>query len=159
MGWTYLKARQYSQAVAEGRKALELYPRHPLGHKFLGQELIANGETAAGVSHLEQAETLSGGGALYTSALGYGYGVVGNRPQALAALDRLIAESKKRYVDPFDIAFVYSGLADRARTIEWLEKAYAERTMRLTEITLPAFDFMRSDPRFRDIERRMSPPQ
>ena len=39
----------------------------------------------------------------------------------------------------------------------WLEKAYQERSDGLTYVNVePAFDFLRSDPRFQNLLRRMN---
>jgi len=55
-----------------------------------------------------------------------------------------------------DIAVVYVGLRQKDRAMEWLEKAYEQRTDTLTYIKMePRFDPLRSDPRFQDMLRRL----
>lgn len=157
-GFTYLRARQYGEALRECQKALELGPQLPLGHWFLGQAYVAQRNFPEATEQLEQAVNLSGGGPLYLASLGYAYGVAGDRARAVAALDRLRKESGQRYVSPFDVAIVYLGLGNRPATFQWLEKAYQERTMRLTELPMPMFDTLRTDPRFRDLEGRIGIP-
>ena len=47
--------------------------------------------------------------------------------------------------------------AIRGQTCLWLEKAYQERSDGLTYVNVePAFDFLRSDPRFQNLLRRMN---
>jgi hypothetical protein len=54
-------------------------------------------------------------------------------------------------------AVIYAALGDKDKAIEWLEKAYAEREYYLTYAKVdPAFDPVRSDPRFQDLLRRMN---
>ena len=51
---------------------------------------------------------------------------------------------------------IYLGLRDRENAIKWLEKAYEERSYYLCYINvLPAFDLLRSDPRFQEVLRRV----
>jgi hypothetical protein len=61
---------------------------------------------------------------------------------------------------PETIATVYAGLGDRDKAFEWLEKAYQERSPRLTWLKVePMLDSIRSDPRYADLLRRMGLPQ
>jgi hypothetical protein len=53
---------------------------------------------------------------------------------------------------------IYTGLGDKDMAFEWLERAYADRTARLSELPDPPFDDLRSDPRFQDLLRRVGLP-
>jgi hypothetical protein len=65
--------------------------------------------------------------------------------------------SKQHYIAPFDVALVYAGLGSKSSTLEWLEKAYDDRSTWLTWIKVdPRFDIVRDDPRYRDLLRRMN---
>lgn len=45
---------------------------------------------------------------------------------------------------------------DREQTIYWLQRAYEERSNILQYIEVhPHFDFIRNDPRFKDLEKRV----
>jgi hypothetical protein len=51
-------------------------------------------------------------------------------------------------------------LRERDKAFEWLERAYAQRDSRLVlHQPDPLFDFLRSDPRFQNLLRRMGLPQ
>jgi hypothetical protein len=57
---------------------------------------------------------------------------------------------------PFDIATIYAGLGERAKTFEYLEKAYQARVPYLVYLAVdPHFDSFRADPRFRDLVHRI----
>ncbi len=155
---TYLRARRYEEAVSEGSKALDFGPRLPLGHWFLGQAYLARADNPRAIDQLRQAVTLSGGSAAYNAALGYAYAVAGDRTEALTVLREMMDQSRHRYVSPFDIAIVYTGLGDGPSAFEWLEKAYRERTMRLTELAMPIFDPLRPDARFHALAGHMGLP-
>ena len=63
------------------------------------------------------------------------------------------------YLPPFLLASYYGLLGDRDRTIEMLEKAYADRDFRLTLLKVAfEFDSVRDDPRFIDLIKRVGIP-
>jgi len=48
------------------------------------------------------------------------------------------------------------GLGDRTQTLNYLEKAYAERSSAVPWLKVePRLDFLRSDPRFQDLLHRV----
>jgi serine/threonine-protein kinase len=60
-------------------------------------------------------------------------------------------------VSPSTFAIMYAQLGERDQALEWLEKAFAERTPGLTGLkTRPYWDPLRDDPRFQDLLRRMN---
>ena len=73
-------------------------------------------------------------------------------------VSELIELSKRRYVSPYAVAVIYTGLGEKDMAFEWLERAYADRTARLSELPDPPFDDLRSDPRFQDLVRRVGLP-
>jgi len=51
-------------------------------------------------------------------------------------------------------------LGNNDETMKWLEKGYEERDFRMTLISVSQeFDSVRSDPRFRELVRRMGLPE
>jgi hypothetical protein len=62
---------------------------------------------------------------------------------------------------PYVLATIYAGLGEKDRALQYLEKAYDERSLDLSW-NLKAdlrIDNLRSDPRFQDLARRMRLPQ
>jgi hypothetical protein len=54
------------------------------------------------------------------------------------------------------IATVYAGLGEKEEALAWLEKAYEARSDFIVFIKVdPAWDDLRSDPRFQDVLRRI----
>jgi hypothetical protein len=67
----------------------------------------------------------------------------------LKLLRELEALSRRERVSPVYIARIYSGLGDRERALAWLQKAYDEHSDHVLAISVdPAYDPLRSDPRF-----------
>ena len=77
-----------------------------------------------------------------------------------AAVSRIIELYKKRrehsYTDPGFIAEEYAFLGDKDHAFEWLEKAYQEKSDEMASLRIRrCFDFLRADPRYKDLERRV----
>jgi tetratricopeptide (TPR) repeat protein len=90
---------------------------------------------------------------------GWVYAFAGRRQDALSLLDRLKKVSARSYLDPYNVAMLYDGLGDTNRTMEWLDRAYRERSSSLYALRIELFsDRLRGDPRFRDLLRRMNFP-
>lgn len=152
------RARRYDESIAACRKVLEVDPHHVnvLWFRALSlEQKLALSEAIA--DHLEAAVSLSNG-PHYRAMLGRAYALAGQRTKALAILRELEALSRQGYVSPFDMAVIHLGLGDRNLSFEYLEKAYRQRVWRIIEVTMPFFESLRSDPRWRDLVRRIGLP-
>jgi len=68
-------------------------------------------------------------------------------------------ESNRQYVSPMWLAETYAHLGNAEQTLGWLEKAYRERASGLSSLKVePFFDFLRGNPLFQDLLRRMNFP-
>ena len=82
---------------------------------------------------------------------GYIYAIAGMKDKAREVLDHLEKLSAEMYVSPYGRAAIYAGLGDKDRAIEWLGKAYEERSF-LTWLKVdPVFDILKEDSRFTEI--------
>lgn len=156
IGLNFYWARQYDRAIEQLELALELEPNFFRAHLHLGmcyerkrmyQEAIAEFEKARFIS--ENSWTLAGLGQCHAS--------FGARAEAEELLDQLLELSRRQYVSCATIAVVYAGFEDRIdQTMEWLEKAYEERSGLLIWLKVwPIFDHLRSDARFVRLLRRI----
>ena len=158
LGFILYQARKYDEAIEECKTALEFDSNNPGAHWWLALAYEQQHRFTDAIAESQIAVNISKNGSVYEAALGEAYALAGQKEEALRILNDLKLRSKREYVAAFDIALVYAGLDDKELTMHWLEKAYDERTMRLEQITEPAFDGFRSDPRFRDLERRIGLP-
>jgi serine/threonine protein kinase/Flp pilus assembly protein TadD len=93
------------------------------------------------------------------SALGYALAQAGKKDEALKILQETEELQKKNLIPSMEMAVIYLGLRDKDRLFVWLDKAYAERDSALIYLTAdPAFDDVRSDPRFISLAQRMNLP-
>ncbi len=65
-------------------------------------------------------------------------------------------QSSHVYVSPLLVAQLYAMLGEKEPTLQWLEKAYQDRSFDLVTVKVdPIFDFLHSDSRFKDLLRRV----
>jgi serine/threonine-protein kinase len=159
-GWNLYVARNYDQAIEHLQRTMELDPNFPRFHYWLGQSYVQTGMFEDAITEFRMAVSISPSSPQYVAALGHAYAVAGKRDEAQKVLDELKELSKRRYVSPFDIALVYTGLANENQAFKWLEEAYKEHAGWLVLLKVePRLDSLRHDPRFQDLLRRMNFPE
>ena len=76
----------------------------------------------------------------------------GKRERAQTILKQL--QTTDKYVSPGELAVLYAALGEREQAFASLEKAYAAHDLQVQYLGVdPAFDSLRSDPRFQDLMR------
>jgi hypothetical protein len=111
------------------------------------------------VGERQRVLTLSGNPDL-AAAIGEDYRKSGYAGVLQSSLEGLKEVSKQRYVSPYNIAQIHARLHEREQTASWLERAFNERDSQLTYLKVePAFDEIRSDPRFQQWLQRLGMPQ
>jgi TolB-like protein/DNA-binding winged helix-turn-helix (wHTH) protein/Tfp pilus assembly protein PilF len=159
LGWRLYLARQYDRAIEQLRNTLEMDPSYEWARLVLGQAYEQKGEFALAISELRKAADLSHDSPLMVSALAHAYALSGNPAEAQKLLAQLSAASKTKYVSPFYIAIVYAGLGQNDLAMDWLNKAYADRSNGLVFLKVePELDTLRGNPRFIALERKLNFP-
>ena len=123
-----LRAGRNDEALEAATRAVELDPHYARGHATLGWAYLKKGIVERGVAELETAVSLSPGDTLWLAQLGEAYGMVGNVAGARDVLRQLEELSRQRFVSPYHMALVYTGLGERETAIDWLERAYEGRS-------------------------------
>lgn len=158
-GWRLYLAREYDRAIAQLADALELDPNYEWARVNLGQAYEQKGEYNLALQEFQHALELSPSSPLTISALAHAYGVSGNHTEATKLLADLQTHSKKQYVPAYYIAIVYLGLGKNELAMDWLEKAYADRSNGLVFMKVePELDPLRNNPRFAALQTRMNFP-
>ena len=149
-------ARRYDLAIAQLERALELEPNFPRAHLHLGMCYERKGMYQEAIAELEKARSISEN-SWTLAGLGQCHASFGARAEAEEVLSQLLELSRRQFVSCATIAVVYAGFKDRVdQTMEWLEKAYAERSGLLIWLKVwPIFDHLRPDPRFVRLLRRI----
>jgi tetratricopeptide (TPR) repeat protein len=140
--------RKYHSGAALPGEAIPLQqPANAYAAKGMYREALAEYEKYA---------AFIPGNPLALAYVGYAHARLGERNRALRGLEQLRAASTQRYVPAVSYALVYVGLGEKEQAFTWLEKACEERTNFLAYLKVHAiWDPLRSDPRFKDLLRRV----
>jgi DNA-binding winged helix-turn-helix (wHTH) protein/TolB-like protein/Flp pilus assembly protein TadD len=156
-GWTLSLAGKGDQAIEILKKAIEIDPSFPRTHFRLGRAYEQKKSFDLAISELEQAVSLSGGDSCYQGSLGHAYAISGKTDQARKVLQELEGRSEQQYVPAYAIALVYAGLGENDRAINWLQKAYEDRSTSMVFLKLdPELTSLHSDPRFEQLSQRIN---
>jgi tetratricopeptide (TPR) repeat protein len=160
LGGVYAGLRQYDMAVQQWQKTLDIDPNFWVAHRDLGGIYAHQGKHEQAIAEFEKAVTDSAGNAYAIGYLGYGYAVAGRRSEAEKKIAELRERSRHKFIPSFSVAVIYTGLGDKDRAFEWLEKAYREREGWLAWYFIldPEFDSLRSDSRYNDLLQRLGLP-
>jgi eukaryotic-like serine/threonine-protein kinase len=150
----YYYARQYDRAIEECRKSLERDQDSYISHLIMALSYAEKKMYEEALAELQKGAP--GLGSTVEASTAYLYGVSGRRAEALKVIEKFKQTSKQTYIAPSQIALIYSGLKDAEHTIEWLERAYNDKVTAMIYIKVdPKYDWIRSDPRFISLMRRM----
>jgi tetratricopeptide (TPR) repeat protein len=149
-------AGRHDEAIEQIRKTLEMDPNFIPGHWYLGMSYTYKAMYPEAIAEFQKALELSGASPGVLGLLGNAYALAGNRENAHRALADLHELSKRHYVAPINTALIYTGLGDKERAFEWLEKALEDRSRLVIFLKVePEYDPLRSDPRFTNLLRRI----
>ena len=156
-------ARQFDAAEERYRQLTHSDPDLPGPHLGLYNIYSRTGKESEAVAELQKGLTLQGADEL-AAALPRVYASSGfhaAREFAVREQLKILTDaSRQGYISPVAFATNYALLNDKDKAFKWLEKAFEEHTPGMLDLDLdPDYDNLRSDPRFRDLVRRMNLPQ
>lgn len=159
VGYVLSSARRYDEAIEQYRKTLDLDSTFALAHHRLGLSYEQKGMYGEAIAEFRQGVAYSNQHPTALAALAHAYAVSGDKSEAQKVLGELTRLSEHRYVPPYDVAVVYTGLGEKEQAFRWLETAVEQHDF-ITRLKIePRFDPLRSDPRFTDLMRRVGLPQ
>jgi len=150
-------ARQYDQALVELKKALEVDPTHSTINAYFGLVYEAMGQYEEAIKSSLRALELTGGSKERDTLIASCYALMGKREEARKMLNNVIEYSKGNYESSVSIAWVYTALGEKDQVFACFEKAFKERDPNLITYlkTHYSFDPVRSDPRFKELLRKI----
>jgi adenylate cyclase len=152
-----LRAGRYDEALRAATPAIELDPHYARAHATVGWAYLKKGMSDEGLAELEKAVALSPGHSIWLGQLGQAYALVGKVGQAREVLRQLEELSRQRYVSPYHMAYVYTGLGEQDTAMDWLERAYEERAGAVYGIKGSfLFTTLRAHPRFAALLKKMN---
>jgi serine/threonine protein kinase/Tfp pilus assembly protein PilF len=155
LGWQLYLAHQNDAAAEQLRKVLDIDAKFAPARRILEEVYAQMGNQKAAVAEREKIISLSGSPEL-AAAIEEDFAKSGYKGVLQSWLDGLTEISKHGYVSSYSIAQAYMRMGEKEKTFEWLQKAYEEHDSGLVSIAVePMFEPVRSDPRFKDLLRRL----
>jgi tetratricopeptide (TPR) repeat protein len=146
-------AGKNDEAIEAAKKMVELDQNNP-GVRMLLADIYAKArrfpEAIAAIQEGIKLGDTSPDGQIY---LALAYANNGEHDKARAILKRL--ETGKEYVSPMGLASIHAAVGEKDQAFALLEKAYSEHDQQLVWLGGPELEPLRSDPRFRDLVRRV----
>jgi len=142
-------------AITQLRKTIETGGNWPMTHLWLGRVYLDQKMSREAISELQSSVDISGRQPLYLAALGYAYAVAGQKLPASRILTQLTDLSSRKYVPAYETAALCAALGYKEQAFQWLRKVCEENVCASMHSTLksnPAFDSLRSDPRFAQLD-------
>lgn len=153
---TLLRAGRFAEALPKAKEAVEFEPGYDRARSTLGWSYFLSGDQSAGIAELERAVAVEPTNTLWLGQLGEAYGMAGNEAKAREILGQLEEIARNKFVSPYHFAYVYTGLGDADRAIDYLEQAVVARTGPAYAIkTSFLFIPLRNHPRFRALLREL----
>jgi len=155
-------ARRFDEGIEQYQKTIELDPNFWNAYVFLGRAYEGKGmydqalDAYAKYSafHMVPAESLNEVKEIYRKS--------GWKAYLQVVLDRLVTQFQRvaLFQKSYVVAAFYARLGQNDEAIKWLEKAYEERDPSMPWLGVSfEFDSIRSDPRFRELVRRLGLPE
>jgi DNA-binding winged helix-turn-helix (wHTH) protein/TolB-like protein/Tfp pilus assembly protein PilF len=156
VGWVYFYKRDYEEAIKWYKKAVDLDANFAVAHQDLGNAYYQKGMYAEAVDEFLKQKALSGAGTEELDALGQAFRLSGVQGYWRKELELANRQSKQGRVRNWRMVRIYTGLGDKDKTFEWMEKAFEERESLLIFLAVtPGFDELHSDKRFQELLRRI----
>ena len=155
-GFVYFFAHRYDESIATCQKVLELDPTFFAVRRYLGQAYAQKGKYDQAIAEFQKAVAGSGGSALMRAELAHTLAIAGKKDEAQKILAELKQLATERYISPYHIALVYSGLGNKEESLSSLERGLQERTDYMVFLKVdPRFDWLHDDPRFASLLDRV----
>ncbi len=172
-GVMLLGLHDYDRAVEQLERAAAINPQSPLPHDELARIYWIEGRVPDALAEERKVAALEHDPALLQAqaeiAAAYAKSGLPGAQLKAAQLEKRGYETNRQeqesgrpsreldYYSALFVAFQYGLLKDRENVLHWLNQSCHERTdLDSYKKSAPEFDFLRSDPRFQDILRRMN---
>jgi tetratricopeptide (TPR) repeat protein len=147
-------SRHYDAAIQQFQSVLDMEPDFPRAGLVV-YAYIEKGLFTEAVAEMEKPRP-GGYGPWIWPVQAYVYARSGHQLQAQRVLEKLKTLNRRQAMDPAAILWAYVGMGDKEQVFAWLEKAYSQHSNALTTLKVdPAYDWLRDDPRFQILLRRV----
>jgi len=156
VGWVYLRARRYDEAISQIERTLELEPEFASAQACLERAYRLKGMNKEAVESARKSMIRSGATPRELAGLEKGDSEERMKNVLLWRLKKSEESEPNRRTSPYRFAAQYAEVGKTDAEFEWLERAFKERDSELVSLEVdPAFDSVRSDPRYAVLRRRI----
>ena len=119
--------------------------------------LIKNGKVEKGLAELERAAAIDPDHSLFLAQLGQAYGLAGQVEKAREVLKRLTELAGRKFVSPYHLAYLHTGLGEYDAALDMLERAFESHAGSVYALKGSfLFTPLHSHPRFQALLRKMN---
>ena len=156
---TYYLRGEYERAIKHLKKTTELEPNYMPTLFVLGCVYIQQGLLEKAIEQFQLIYKLDDEAYLALGFMGYAHALAGQRAEAETLLSVLQEIAQRKYVSPYSMLVIHVGLGPENRVFELLEKLYEEGNDWLVWLKVsPELRFLRDNPRFKNLMRRVGFP-
>jgi TolB-like protein/Tfp pilus assembly protein PilF len=153
-------ARRYDEAIRHLQETLRLDADFGTARSILGSCYAEKGMYDQAVAEILRSAELGTARSGGFGRVAYVHARAGRRDEAQKSLAQLEQLSKESHVSPYTFAAIYSALGERDRAFIMLQRSIDENEAGQSFMKVdPAFDPLRSDPRFAELMRKVGFPQ
>jgi len=158
LGLAHIARKDYASAARQTDALLDLDATFWWGHHLRGVLAVINGQYREAVGHFADAVRCSGGAPYAAGLQACALGLAGDAGAARRELEGLREAAKTRHVPALPVALAHAGLQQPDEAFAWLDRSFAEQDIWLISevLYLRQLDGLRSDPRMRDLRRRIA---
>ena len=168
MAITYVFAGDHERAYQQFQATIAMDPTFALAHESFAFYLTETGKFEEAIQEYEKAEVLAGANpeqaAAEAATMRAAFKAGGAKlfwQKSLELTRRSMQRPHEGFVAADMVAGAYARVGDNDKAFEWLDKAYEERDgahLALLKVD-PAWNNIRSDPRFADLLKRLGLPK
>ena len=153
--WVYLWVKEYGRAAEQARRTLDLFHESLQAYYVLGLVALRGSRYGEAIDALEKAVKISPD-PMSIAYLGAVQARAGRADLARSTLQDLLLRSEREHVSPRCFVFLYAGLGEQDRALEWLERTYEGHDSGVLFLrVMPLFDPLRGTERFEKMVRRL----
>ena len=157
--WAAFLSWQYDEAIAQGKAGIKIDPQNAGMHVSLGLAYAQKGQFPEAIAEGEAGTKIDTSPLLF-GFLGTIYATAGKRAEAQKVIDTLEANMSSHYVCPYEIGTTSLLLGRKDEAFRWFDKAIEVRSACMPLAWAdPRLDSIHSDPRYKDLVRRLKFPE
>jgi serine/threonine protein kinase/tetratricopeptide (TPR) repeat protein len=158
-GYVLWYGRRLEEALEEYDKALQLDPSFIRVHYDIALAYVQKGMLQEAKDEIRKAALLTDQPPTMSALLGWVYASAGDQQEARKILGELMELSKRQFVSPYHIGLIHVALGQIDEAFQWLERSFEAKEDAVVSFKMnPRLDAIRTDPRFKDLLKRIGLP-